>query len=192
MGLSFGFKALDVRESIWQGDDALANVPSAALEAWWEDGDATHLAPYAKNGEPSKITFRNLTPDEMRIATGIGEGGGSSEAFARHTLMCFRIGVDFPDAPEKFPPDPNGVVHSKIVKERGIRMLSLGFVDFLERRYPGIVMFYGVLISKATLPTDAEKKASSPPSTPRPSSAEASTAATTVPPPSAEGATGAL
>src|SRR3990172_9217175 len=34
MGLAFGWKLNDTRESIWRGDPALSNVPEHAIERW--------------------------------------------------------------------------------------------------------------------------------------------------------------
>jgi hypothetical protein len=183
MALSFGWRANDVRESIWRDDDALTNVPAAALEAWKEDGDASHLRPYALGGQPTVITFRTLNPDESRIAQAyFYQGDNALESYTRATLICFRIGVDFAGAPDGIG-TPDGTIHPRIVKDRGTRMLALEFVAAMEAQHPGIVSFYGGLIYKATWPTEVEKKASSPPSTLTPSSAAVSTTAITEPSP---------
>lgn len=183
MALSFGWKANDVRESIWRDDDALANVPAAAMEAWKEDGDASHLRPYALHGQPTLISFRTLNPDESRIAQAyFYQGDNALESYTRATLICFRIGVDFVGAPDEIA-TPDGSRHARIVKERGVRMLAHEFVSAMETAQPGIVSFYGGLIYKATWPTETEKKASSPPYTLTPSSAAVSTTAITEPSP---------
>jgi len=165
MGLSFGWRANEVRESIWSGDSALGEVPEAAMAKWREDGDAGHLAPYATNGAPSKITFRNLTPDEAQVVRAYYDAPSTLEAALRATLMCFRIAVDFPEAPNETR-DQRGVRLQRIVKERGLRLLSNEWVAHIEQAYPGIVRFYGDLVFAASFPTNDEKKASSPPSTP--------------------------
>lgn len=183
MAISFGWKANDVRESIWRDDDALTNVPGAALEAWKEDGDASHLRPYALHGQPTLISFRTLNPDESRIAQAyFYQGDNALESYTRATLICFRIGVDFIGAPDMVG-TTDGVLHHRIVKERGVRMLAQEFVSAMETSQPGIVSFYGGLIYRATWPTETEKKASSPPSTQTPSSAAESTTATMAPSP---------
>lgn len=179
MALSFGWRANDVRESHWIDDPAFQNVSEAARQSWLEDGDSSHLAPFAKAGKPELITFRNLTPDETRVVSAyFADQAGTLEGYARATLACFRIAVDFPGAEETIR-GVDGGNHPRIVKERGIRMLANEFVSHMETAYKGMVAFYGGLILRASFATDAEKKASSPPSTPTPSKAEESTPATT-------------
>ena len=193
MALSFGWRANDIRESIWRDDSALQSVPLAALEAWREDGDASHLRPYATNGTPSVLTYRALSPDEARFVQGLfSPDANELELLLRSWLLCFRIGVDVPDAPAVIP-TPDGASHLRVVRDRGIRMLANEFVSDLETRYPGIVAFYGNLIHRATFPTPAEKKASSPPSTPTPSSGpgDSQTAAGNTAPPNEETETAA-
>jgi hypothetical protein len=174
MGLDFGWRANDVRETIWIEDSALVNVPPGVIDDWRADGDASHLRPYATAGQPEVFTFRTLTQDEAHYVRRFAEGEGdrpSMSALARVFLASFRIGVEFPTGPESLR-DQAGARHSRTARERGIRMLNEEFVEYLARRYPGIVAFYGNLIFAATFATDAEKKASSPPSTPPPSSVE--------------------
>lgn len=181
MALSFGWRANDVRESIWIDDPALENVSAAARASWREDGDASHLRPFEKNGKASVLTFRNLTPDESRMASAYWyEAANNVESWGRATLVCFRIGVDFPGESEELA-TPDGARHARTVKERGARMLAAELVSDLETKYPGMVAFYGGLIYRATYPQDAAKKALSPPVTPTPSSEAASTTATTEP-----------
>ncbi len=163
MGLSFGWKSNDTRESIWKDDNSLVNVPESALVSWRVDGDASHLRPFATNGQASKITFRTLNSDEYLAVTTRHYGAGSIESYSRMTLLGFRIAVDFPDAPNEFT-DARGVRQLRVVKEQGTAMLSDGFVRHIEETYPGIVLFYGNLVLQASMPTPAEKKASSPPS----------------------------
>lgn len=194
MSLSFGWRANDTRESIWREDTALQNVSAAALEDWKADGDASHLRKYATAGKPSLITFRGLTPDEARMASArMADPSSPIESWGRGLLMCFRIGVDFPDAPSTIRynyKDADGNhqegAAKRVVLERGIRMLASEFVAQLEHDYKGIVAFYGKLIYEATYPSEVEKKASSPQSMQTPSSAAESTTATTEPSPAAE------
>ncbi len=174
MGLDFGWRSPDIRETIWQEDSALANVPPSARDEWSRDGDASHLVPCATTGKPDVSTFRSLNQDEANYVRRFAEGEGdtpSMSALARVFLASFRIGVDFPSGPESIR-DFAGARHPRTVREKGIRMLSEGFCEHLARRYPGIVSFYGNLIFSATFATVAEQKASSPPSMPPPSSAE--------------------
>ncbi len=190
MALSFGWRSNDIRESIWKGDPALKNVTPAALEAWEEDGDASHLEMFETKGDPAtRITFRNLTPDETRIAQGYFVDASSFEGYMRAILVCFRIAVGFPDTPEVRTQD--GVKRGYVVREKGIRMLANEFVSELENKYPGMVGFYGTLVLNASFATELEKKASSPQSTQTPSSAAVSTPAITEASPPAEAATGA-
>lgn len=191
MALSFGWRANDTRESIWREDTALQNVSAAALEDWKVDGDASHLRKFATNGKPTIITYRALNPDESRVAMALFFNSSNAlESYSRATLICFRIGVDFKDAPAtiKVNEGYETVEHDRVVKDKGLRMLSLEFVADLEAKYPGIVSFYGGLIYRATYPDETEKKASSPPSMPTPSSAAESTTAITEPSPSGEAA----
>jgi hypothetical protein len=194
MALSFGWRANDLRESIWKDDPALVGVPAGALDAWTEDGDASHLLPFATAGQPTIINFRALTPDEKPIVTApMTDSDGNGErlaGFSRSLILAFRIGVSFEGADESMGPDPETGAKRRIVaKERGIRMLAPEIVADLDAVYPGLVQFYGNLIFQASFLTETEKKASSPPSTPTPSSEVASTAGTTEPSPPAEAVT---
>ena len=192
MALSLGWKANDIRESIWRGDPALVGVPQGALDAWEVDGDATHLEPYATNGKPTIVRFRSLSPDEKHVVTApMADAENQVEGYQRSLLRCFRIGVSF-DGVEEQSRGPDGERRRVTVRERGIQMMANEVVADLEIAYPGIVMFYGKLIFDSSFLTEAEKKASSQPSTPMPSSAEESTKDTTAPSASAGAATGAL
>lgn len=211
MALSFGWRANDVRESIWMDDPAIprkwvkrrdkdgkevdvevADIPAGALDAWREDGDASHLQPYATLGDPTIIRFRSLTPDEKHIVTApmTVEDTAGVTGYMRMLLLCFRIGADFDAAAEQIT-DADGVKHKLIGKAWGTRMLAEPLVADIEERYPGLVYFYGRLIYDASYLTHIEKKASSPPSTATPSLAAVSTAVTTEPPPPPGDATGA-
>jgi hypothetical protein len=167
MGLSFGWRAQEVRESFWIDDPDLANVPQAARDEWQETGDAAPLRPFIKpGGTPSPIVFRALTPDEARTVTSLLAGATSNtEAAYRSWLLCFRIGASFPACPAILK-DEKGAEHEMVVRERGLRMLANEFVAALDKAWPGLSPFYGRLIFDASFLDAAEKKASSPPSTP--------------------------
>lgn len=180
MGLSFGWKSNEVRESIWKDDSALQNVPAAALEEWKRDGDASHLRPYATNGEPDVIRYRTLTLSQREVVA--AQHNGEMDGAGRALILAFRIGVDFPSAPESFKVAQSNddgtqeeVTVSRTVREKGIRMLAEPFVQYLETKHPGIVLFYGGLIFNGTFPSEPEKKASSPQSTQKQSPEAAST-----------------
>ena len=180
MGLSLGWKANDIRDSFWKGDPAFRDIPAAALSEWQKDGDASHLARYALNGQPTRIQFRNLTLDETRaIQSYFVDDPSQFGAYRRACALAFRIAVSFPDSQDDRMRDQAGQWHPIVVRERGVKMLADEYVNGLDTTYPGIIDFYGGKILESTMATDAEKKASSPPSTPTPSSAEESTAATT-------------
>ena len=170
MGLNMGWRAKDIRESIWKDDDSLAGVTEAALDSWREDGDASHLRPFATNGEPQIITFRPLSQDELEVVRALHvEAANTAEAMFRSWLLCFRIAVEFKGARTEFTVEHTGHKAKRIVKERGIKMLADEFVTYVEENQPGIIAFYGQLVFSASFLSPAEKKASSPPSTPTPS-----------------------
>jgi hypothetical protein len=196
MALSFGWRANDIRESIWIGDPSLVNVTDAALEAWRTDGDASHLEPYATSGEPTTILWRALTLSEQAYVRTPMYGNDSQEeklsGLERAIILSFRIGCSFKGAGDSMGQDPGtGIKRKIVVNEKGIWMLSEAVVADLVKAFPGLLEFYGNLVFAASFLSDSEKKASSPPSTPTPSSAEASTAATTEPSPPVGAATGA-
>jgi hypothetical protein len=185
MALSFGWKANDVRESIWKGDPALGPVPEDVIQAWREDGDASHFRPYVRNGKPTTITFRALNSDEMRMVMGLADQTAPPiEAMTRTWLLCFRLAVDFEGAPDQLA-TPSGEKYPRIERVRGLRMLSEGFTAFMEQSNPGITAFYGSMVYAATYPAETEKKASSQPSTPTPSLAAVSIKADGAPQPEA-------
>ena len=192
MSLKFGWRATEVRESIWKGDlcllgpDGTSRATAAALAAWQEDGDASHLRPFCE-GTPTIIRVRTLSPDELQAVQALLFNPGiPMEGYSRAILLAFRIGIDFAGKEEHRTPE--GAIHGITVNERGIRMLAEPIVAQLAQDYPGMVWFYGKLILDASQATEKEKKASSPPSTPTPSSAAESTAATTGPSPGVAGA----
>ena len=191
MALSLGWKANDIRESIWHKDPALRQpLADGVLAAWREDGDASHLEPYITNGTPTIIEWRALNADEKPIVQApMTDAENNLEGATRAWLRCFRMAVRFKDTEEKAK-TPDGLEHRLVVKERGVWMLSLGFVDSIIDNYPGLMEFYGNLVFMASFLSDAEKKALSPLSTATPSSAVASTADTTAPSPVAEAVTG--
>ncbi len=190
MAFDFGWKANDIRISIWRGDKALKDVPVAALEAWREEPEASHLEPYVKPGEKATLVqLRNLTPDELRLAYGpYADALNNVEAWTRACLLAFRVAVSFVDMPAHIVNPATGDRHPTTVRERGVRMLANELVMYLEENNPGMVGFYGSLILDASSPTGAEKKASSPPSTQTPSAAAESIPAITEPSSSAQGA----
>lgn len=161
MALSFGWKLNEKRYGIWKGDPALGTVPPEVLESWERDGQAAHLEPYAINGKAEVIEFRSLRIDETRgllkPTTTVGQA----------YLDCFRLGVRFPRAQESWRAADGTTARVVTRDESGFPKLSLGFVEALEASYPGIVDFYGELIFAASFPSEPEKKASSPPSTPK-------------------------
>lgn len=196
MALQIGWRANELRESIWIGDPALGEVPDAALEAWRLDGDASHLEPYATNGEPTTILFRALTLSEQAYVRtpmyGNESQGEKMAGLERAIILCFRIGCSFKGAGDSAGTDPGtGAKRKLIVNEKGIWMLSEAVINDVGKAFPGLIEFYGNLVFAASFLSEIEKKASSPPSTQTPSSAEASTAATTEPSPPAGAATGA-
>ncbi len=191
MGLRFGWRASTVIESVWRDDDALDldKAPPSAVEDWKKDMEASHLLPYATKGQPQIIFVRSVTPEQKAIVDGcyVDGGGGTYEASMRAWLAAFRMAVTFKGKEEQYV--PSGAKHGVMVREKGgIPMLALPFVHELMEQYPGIVAFYGSRIIEASQATVAEKKASSPPSTPTPSSAGESTTATTETSPTAAGA----
>jgi len=174
MGLDFGFKVNDKREGAWIGDPAFANVPESARADWEKDGAAVHLLPYAINGKPTVFEWRALDVYEARHMKRLFAdwGPGSMQLL---TLECFALGVRFPDVQEDGPAQ-SGVPLKKMTRDaQGFARLSREFLGQLDQRYPGLIDAYGVLIFNATVPSEQEKKASSPPSTETPSSAADST-----------------
>ncbi len=169
MGLNIGWRIRDTRESIWKDDDSLVDVSAAAMDSWKEDGDASHLRMFAKNGDPQIITWRPLSQDEIEVVRAFHiEATNTYEALARSWNMCFRIAVDFKGVRDEYV-DYKGRKWPRIVNQRGMKMLSKEFSDGMEDAHPGIQAFYGNLIFAASFLSPAEKKASSPPSTPTPS-----------------------
>lgn len=175
MALQLGFKRREVVKAIWKDDTALVGVTAEALEAWEQDGAAFHLEPFARNGSPRMFTYRPLRGNERRSFVKPGM------SWSHMKYMCFQLGVRFPDAPEAEPINKDFVAPTLVPDDLGLgfKLLNPDFVDFLEEQSPGIVDMYGKLVYSAGVPTDAEKKASSPPSTERPSSAAIAPAAST-------------
>lgn len=176
MAIDFGWRTGDVRESYWIDDPAFIGadgkslVPQAARDAWQEDGDASHLEPYKRNGIPTRFTFRTLTTDETEYVRKFFFADGFEGGWGRACNAAFRIAVDLPDLPDEYV-DSAGRKLRKTVKESFLRMLSDDVMRGLHAVSTGIVAFYGSLVLRAAFLTDAEKKASSQPSTPTPSAA---------------------
>lgn len=194
--LEFGWVANEIRETIYYLDSSLAvdgkvpvydedgnekrdadgkiitkdgkvcRAPDAAVSAWREDGDASHLREYCV-GEPTIMTYRNLSLSETKVMQAFFvDSMNQVDGWGRATIMAFRIGVGFPGVEEQRMPD--GTKRKIVVNEKGIFMLAEPFVNALVKKHPGIVNFYGGLIIKGSVATETEKKASSPPSTPTP------------------------
>ena len=167
MGLDFGWRVAETRESIWRDDPDLGPIPADVLERWEQDGEAAHLLPYVRpGGHPTTIRVRSLTQDESHFVQGIVATAGADGIF-RAWLACFRMAVSFEGLPEKINGSPT------YVTERGFRMMAEPVVAHFAHAFPGITFFYGAKIYSAAIPSEPEKKASSPPSTTTPSSAAA-------------------
>lgn len=176
-GLDFGWVANDVRESHWPDDRAFLEpdpdkegatrnrIPQPAREAWAEDGDASHLREYAVKGQdPVRITFRALNVGEKslvaaKLSDTLNETGSIRAALNQAHILAFRMGVDFPDLPLQWT-DEAGASHRRIVRDSGVMMLAIPFVNALDGKYKDMVDFYGEKIFDATFPSVAEKKAS--------------------------------
>ena len=180
MSLSFGWHMDEVRHTTWPGDPAYVDVPDDVIAQWRDDMDPAHLLPYAKAGKPSAITVRTLTHREVMRARSLMTGG-DVEAMFDVLAYLFRVGVDFPDLPEKFT-DASGAEHQKHTHERGVRALSDAFARQVDRAYPGIVEHFGSFLLRSQMLTSAEKKASSPSPTGPPSSAVEAAAGSTASP----------
>lgn len=161
MPLKFGYRAAEVRESIWIDDPAVGEVPQAAAEAFAEDGDAEHLRPYVKPGEKAtRITFRTLSHDEAATIQTLEVQVSRLRAIS----MAFRMAVDFPDLGETIGQGSD--TYRRIELWKGYRILADGFVKALDEDCPGLSHFYGRLVYEASFPSEVEKKASSQPPTP--------------------------
>jgi hypothetical protein len=190
MGLrgGHGWKANEIHESIWIEDEALADVPPGARAAWKEDGEARHLEPYVRNGKPARIEWRTLNGDELRFVRGFAFDSPSFiVAIERMWRLAFRLAVTIEGMPATIR-GKDDVDHPTSKRESTFVMMSSEYCDHIDRNNPGIVDFYGQMIADASQLTEKQKKASSPPSTPTPSSAEEGTAATTEPSPNGAGA----
>ncbi len=177
MGLNFGWVAGEVRESYWIDDPDLVNVTLSARADWEADGDASHLRPFVRpGGHPTLIRFRTLTSGEqVKVQSLIANLiDNPIEAFMLAYEMCFRIAVEFPELPAKVN-DAGGAEHERLQLVKGTRMLADEWVRGLKQAYPGIVTFYGRRVYEASVPSEPEKKASSPPSIATPSSEVANT-----------------
>lgn len=162
MALNIGFRPKRVQDCAWIGDPALAEVPEAAKADWRKDGAAAHLLPYAKNGELTIIKIRDLHASESRyMQRYIG-----AQVLVRNLFYeCFALGARFKgQAEQQQMPDGSKAV-SMVRDANGFLRLSDEVMDGLEVTYPGLIDFFGELIFTASFPTEAEKKASSLPST---------------------------
>lgn len=170
MGFGFGWEPNDERESCWpweecfydlEADGSTGNhrVPPAALDAWKEDLDASHVRDYARPGTtPGRITFRCLTTSEVAYCQDkfFGSEGGVLLTWAN----AFRLAVDFPEElPEQV--DSKGAGHRRRVKVASFQVLDEWFLASVRRRYPSLIATYGKHIWNASTATEAEKKASS-------------------------------
>lgn len=182
MGLTLGWRPKVSYDGAWPEDPAFKDVPPEVLAEWAKDGQALHLMPYAKNGEPTVFQWRALDGDARRFARSFLDGEGT---VSRMFAVCFRLGAEFKAGDgEDFRVElPSGEVATgmqRTVKEGHLRMLAKEFVDALDINYPGLVDFYGALIWQASVPSVQEKKASSPPSTPQKSTSDTVATETTV------------
>lgn len=182
MALRFGWRASDKRETIWREDPALRNVPEGVIEDWRKDGDASHLRPFATGGQPTVFTFRALSFMEAQYVDGLNTDASIAGVMLQWAI-CFRLAVRFPDAPETYKVESTGQQGLRSIERvAGMQMLSEGVCNFLRFEYPGMTEFYGMLIRQASVPSEPEKKASSPPPILTPSSAEAPTRVDTAAP----------
>jgi hypothetical protein len=178
--LRLGWRASEKRDTIWIGDPALENVPESAREDWQKDGDAVHLRPYATAGQPEGISFRSLTFTEAQYIKGMYDSATPGPSFELVVSFCFRLAVRFKDAAESYTVESTGAGGLRTIERvAGFAVLAEGFCNNLRFEYPGMVEFYGALIWTASMPTEPEKKASSPPLTTTPLSAVASSTGAT-------------
>lgn len=148
-------------------DQRGARIPAGAFDAWAHGGFAAeHLTPYAAPGmTPDRIVYRPLSSDEASYVNGLHQESDGVPGFLRACLAAFRIAVTFPDAPSELLGDkakqPIGVVGP-------YRGLAEPFVRALlnDRSALPLVRTLGAYVYNASRPTEPEKKASSPPSTP--------------------------
>ncbi len=176
MGFAFGWEPNDERESCWpweacfyelasDGGPGSYRVPSAALEAWKGDLDASHVRDYARPGTvPSRITFRNLSTMEAAYVDGqnLSAPGVAGALLAATAAFC--LAVDFPDEPLE-QTDPRGAVHRRRVKVGGFTMLADWFTRAVDKRFGSMISTFGYHVWLASKATEPEKKASSPPPT---------------------------
>lgn len=172
MALRTGWVVDDWRESFWYGDPSIdiENTPAEDLEKWKKDGDRAHLR--VKNGgtePPTTIRYRALTAEERAALLSISmeksppRAGESKEAYAeriqqegsswaRMLLYAFRAATEFVGVPQDM---------TKRVRERGIDLLPLPFVNALARHYGDeIWMTIGTWVWNASMLTEDEKKTS--------------------------------
>lgn len=180
MALTLRYRKERERDCAWILDPALLNVPDSVKADWSKDGAAAHLLPHAKNGDLTIIRVRDLEADEARYVRRYASGG--QVLLDNLFYECFALGARF-----KWQADsqqmPDGTTVETIERDaNGFLRLSKVFLNAVDRDNPGLVNFIGNLILTGSFPSAVEKKASSPPSTEKPSSAAEGTS------PSTEGA----
>jgi len=176
MALTLRYTKGRTRDCAWIGDPALLDVPETAKADWRKDGAAAHLRPFAKNGDLTVITIRDLTPSEVRYVKRHVYTGASVESMY---YDCFVLAARFKGAPEA-QAMPDGTTEGMLERNGdGFVTLSDAFITGLDHEHPGLVTFFGELIFGNTWPKAVEKKASSPPSTETPSSAAGDTSPST-------------
>lgn len=180
MALTLRYRKERERDCAWIGDPALLDVPESAKADWAKEGAAAHLLPHAKNGDLTIIRVRDLEADEARyVRRFIGAG---QILLDNLFYECFALGARFKGQPDQ-QQMPDGTTVETVERDgNGFLRLSKVFLNAVDRDNPGLVNFIGGLILHGSFPTATEKKASSPPSTEKPSSAAEGTS------PSTEGA----
>jgi hypothetical protein len=176
MALSLPFRKERTTDCAWRGDPALLGVPDAVIASWRQDGGAAHLRPYAKNGDLTIITIRDLNADEERYMSRFAMNGFLLRNIA---YECFALAARFKGQAES-QRMPDGTEVEAIERDaNGFLRLSTTFMNGIDRANPGLVDFFGMLIFNASFPSEAVKKASSPPSTVTPLSEAAATSPST-------------
>jgi hypothetical protein len=167
MALTFRFTKTRERDCAWINDRALLDVPPAVRADWEKDFAASHLKPYAKNGELSIIKIRDLTTAEVEYVKRHLVG-----VVLEHLLYrdCFILAARFEGAPDE-QRMPDGTMVQTLERKGDFIVLSEAFMKGLNEENPGLSRTLGEAIFHLSFPTATEKKASSPPSTEKPSSA---------------------
>ena len=158
--LDFGWKLNEERDGAWIEDPALIGVTESAKADWRKDGAAAHLLPFAKNGTLTIIKFRALNADEVRFVRRLFVDGAAP--MENVVLDCFALGARLPSMPEAGRSPAGEQVATMARDAYGFHRISMPTLNALDRRYPGIISFFGMRIFEATFPSEPEKKASSP------------------------------